>query len=69
MSIPEELRKKLTDKGLRRLDIGSIVIHLGTGTIYREILIDGRTLGHIKFPDSTIDWEIITKAIEKRFKK
>lgn len=59
--IPEELRRKLRDRGHRFLEVTDPRIDLASGEVSREVILDRVRRGAMRRRDLEIDWEEVER--------
>lgn len=61
--MPEELRVGLLEQGYKHIDVGDVVLDLGSGQITRTISLDGVEKARAVFPSVEVDWAIVAAAV------
>ena len=62
--MPEELRQRLLAAGHSTLDLGPVTLALATGKITRTLILDGKEVATVDFPDASINWLLVSQAID-----
>jgi hypothetical protein len=65
-AVPEELRRKLRDRGHRFLEVTDARIDLASGDVTREVILDRVRKGKTTRRDLEIDWDEIARLVDAR---